>query len=258
MTIQKQIWTILSDELNIESKIITLKDQEHHYAFNVLRLKIEDTVEVTNCRGLKATGVIASINKKELKINILTINNQHKVLPEIHLWLAMPKLSTAEDVISMSSEMGVSQIHIFKSEKSFTKAPLKIEKAIQLSREATRISKSAFASEIYYYASMNEFYEKNESQKNSKQLILFCDESHIYEGKIQNSILKIMQKNFIPETKEICILVGPESSFSDKEREFILNNIPSLPVSLGPNLLKVPHAVASALGTVISFRNDLN
>ncbi len=258
MTIQKQCWTILSDELNIESENITLKDQEHHYACNVLRLKNNDSVEITNCYGLKATGIIVNVNKKELKIKILAINKHAAIQPVIHLWLAMPKLSTAEDVIAMSSEMGVSQIHIFKSEKSFTKSPLKMEKAIQLSREATRISKSAFASEIFYYASMNEFYEQNEVQKNSKQLILFCDESHIYEGKIQNSILKILQNNFTPETKEICILIGPESSFSNKERAFILNNIPSLPVSLGPNLLKVPNAVASALGTVISFRNDFS
>ena len=78
MTIQKQCWTILSDELNIESENITLKDQEHHYACNVLRLKNNDSVEITNCYGLKATGIIVNANKKELKIKILAINKRVK------------------------------------------------------------------------------------------------------------------------------------------------------------------------------------
>ena len=94
-------------------------------------------------------------------------------------------------------------------------------------------------------------------RKANKKIIIFCDESHIYEGKIKNSIYKEIQLNYKPEFDEICILIGPEASFSENERKFIQKNINCISVSLGNNILRVPNATCSALGVAINFLNDL-
>jgi 16S rRNA (uracil1498-N3)-methyltransferase len=256
MNIQKQTWTIISNDLESNSNLLTIKNDEHHYAFHVLRIKEGDKIEITNCQGLKAEGMVTFANKKELSIEIQKVHSYQKSKPEINLWLAMPKPTTLDEVIANSSEMGASHIHIFKSEKAASKAPLKIEKAKHLSDEATRISKSPFASRISYYDSLETFYNQHILASTSKKLVLFCDECHVYEGKIKNSIFKEIQSHFKKEMDEICILIGPEASFSNQEREFIQKNLNCIPVSLGSNILRVPNATASALGVAINFRND--
>ncbi|APJ04747.1 RsmE family RNA methyltransferase [Silvanigrella aquatica] len=257
MSIQKQQWTLISYDLNENNSSLTLKGDEHHYAYHVLRLKEEDKVEITNCHGLKAEGIVTLANKKELNLNINKATHFKKITPEISLWLAMPKPTTLDEVISNASEMGADNIHIFKSDKAASKAPLKLEKAKQLSFEATRISKSAYASEIFYYEGLDLFFNQHVKNSKTNKLVLFCDESHVYEGKIKNSIFKEIQKNFKNENDEICVLIGPEASFSEREREFIKNNLNCISVSLGNNILRVPNATASALGIVVNFRNDL-
>ncbi len=256
MSIQKQSWTIISNNLEKNSDFVSIKDDEYHYAFHVLRIKEGDKVEITNCQGLKAEGVVVSANKKDLSIHIQKVYSYQLPRPEINLWLAIPKPTTLDEVIANSSEMGASHIHIFKSDKAASKAPLKIEKARQLSNEATRISKSSYASKIFYYESLKNFYDQHILTSKSKKLVLFCDECHVYEGKIKNSIFTEIQSHFKKDIDEICILIGPEASFSEKEREFIQKNLNCVPVSLGNNILRVPNASASALGVAINFRND--
>ncbi|KAB8028131.1 RsmE family RNA methyltransferase [Fluviispira multicolorata] len=256
MSIQKQTWTLIQVDLCKNQTEIILKDEEHHYVFHVLRLKEGDSVELTNCNGLTAIGNIISINKKSITIEIKNYSEHKKNSPIIHLWLAYPKPATLEEVVASASELGADHIHIFKADKSAVKSAIKIEKITKISQEAVRISKSAYAANISCYNNLNEFYQKNIEQNERKRLILFCDESHVYEGKIKNSIYTIIREQYKNSTEEICILIGPEASFSDMERSFIYEKITTHAVSLGNNILRVPNAVISALGTVINFRND--
>lgn len=168
----------------------------------------------------------------------------------------MPKPATLEEVVTSASELGADNIFIFRSEKTPTKSPIKLEKLQRLSEEATRISKSAFASQIVFNESLYKLYEQYIYPSISKKIVLFCDESHVYEGKIKNSILTYLKKEFTNEIEKICILIGPEASFSNSERNFINEKISCYNVSLGSNILRVPNAATSALAIALSFKND--
>ena len=65
MSVQKQTWTFISYELNLNSSQVKLDNNEHHYAYNVLRIEVDNEVEVTNCNGLKALGIVETVNKKK-------------------------------------------------------------------------------------------------------------------------------------------------------------------------------------------------
>ncbi|MGY3802763.1 RsmE family RNA methyltransferase [Pigmentibacter ruber] len=257
MSIQKQLWTFISHELNLNSKTISLKENEHHYAFHVLRIAEADAVEVTNCKGIKAKGVVEKSSKKEVVIKIVEIIVEEISKPKVALILAYPKPATLEEVVSSASELGVNEIHIFKADKSATKAPIKLEKLKIVSDEAVRISKSSYSAELFAYENLTSVVEKLELKKNKENLILFCDESHVYEGKITNSILSKLNENFQNNMQNIYIIIGPEASFSDSERSILTNKVQAIPVSLGNNILRVPNAVLSALGVVLNYKNDL-
>ncbi|WGL61060.1 RsmE family RNA methyltransferase [Pigmentibacter sp. JX0631] len=257
MSIQKQLWTFISHELNLQTKTIQLNENEHHYAFHVLRISVGDAVEVTNCKGIKAKGIVEKSSKKEIIIKIIEVIKLDISKLKVALILAYPKPTTLEEVVSSASELGVNEIHIFKADRSATKAPIKLEKLKIVSDEAVRISKSSYSAEIFSYESLNSLAENLELKNSKENLILFCDESHVYEGKITNSILTKINKNFEKNTQNIYIVIGPEASFSDNERIILTKKIQAIPVSLGANILRVPNAALSALGVVLNYINDL-
>jgi 16S rRNA (uracil1498-N3)-methyltransferase len=249
MTIQKQTWTILCKEKNLnENEIICIDNEEFHYLSNVLRLKLEDKVEITNCHGEKGIGIISFINKKEAKIKIEKVEINHQEKPYIHLYLGLPKPSTLEETISSLSEMGLHELHIFRTEKCVSKAPIKLDKLKRISDEATRISKSSFSTKIFYYENIHELFN-NRKLYFEIGLNLFCDESHVHEKKIANSLLNVFQAKFNSQ-EYINLFVGPEASFSEKERDYIFKNLNCDPVSLGHNILRVPNAVYSAFSSI--------
>jgi 16S rRNA (uracil1498-N3)-methyltransferase len=264
MSLQKQAWTLIVPNHSLEEQgIIILSGDEHHYVANVLRLQNASVVHLTNCNGIKAVGKIQEINKKSTEIQIEQIEKFEIQTPKINLWLAMPKPSTLEEVVATASELGVNEIHIFKSEKCAFKSELKKDKLQRISDEAVRISKSAFSAKIFEHkdlkslmSSSSEVLSSSSEVLSSRGLtagsipIFFCDEAHIYENKITNSIFDMTKEKMNSHVKIMNILVGPEASFSDQERVFILEQDNVIPVSLGKNILRVPTAVTVAVGVL--------
>lgn len=255
MSTQKQKWTLLTNSKEfMDGGNILIREDEHHYLSNVLRLKCGEEVDIANGNGMVAQAKILSINKKETELIVSQVLLTAPQKPSLSLYLAMPKPSTLEEVVSAASELGVAEIHVFRSEKCMSKAPLKIEKLQRLSDEACRISKSAWSAKLYAYENLNECLTK---QQNAFQqgLNLFCDETHVYENKVTNSLRSCLDK-FGNKNETWNLIVGPEASFTESERSLILNLPDTQSVSLGSNILRVPNAVISALGTLIQFQMD--
>jgi RsmE family RNA methyltransferase len=252
MSIDKQLWSIiLPDTKFYPQSEILLKDDEFHYLSKVLRLNVNEEIEINNCSGFKAKAIIQSISKKEATIFISEVNEEKKQEPTIKLYLAMTKPSTLEEIVLSASEMGLAEMHIFRSDKCASKAPLKTDKLQKISHEATRISKSAYSTQLYFYDSLKELFEK-EKNNIENGFNLFCDENHVYEKTVSHGLLKTLQDKYF-QSKNIQYLVGPEASFSAQEREFILKYFNAHSVSLGPNILRVPTAVCSSLGVIFQF-----
>ncbi len=82
----------------------------------------------------------------------------------------------------------------------------------------------------------------------------FCDESPIYEGQSIHTLLNALWSQR-ESLSQVHLMIGPEASFSDCEREFIYQNIPCTAVSLGKNILQVPYAVCAAVGVATQLRS---
>lgn len=252
MTTEKQVWTIidLAGEFIPETEII-IEGDEFHYLANVLRLKVGDEIEINNCQGIKASAKVIMITKKEAKCLILQRYQMQKMYPEIHLYLALPKPSTLEEIVASVSEMGLDEIHIFRTAKCSSKAPVKLEKIQRIANEAVRISKSAYSAKVFSYENMSDFYKKRRTDLENG-LNLFCDESDFGANKIMNLLLEEFTQK-----KDIHLIIGPEASFSSVERDFIYKSFNCFPVLLGNNILRVPTAVYSALALALQARDYL-
>lgn len=246
MSIEKQMWTLLAPQGNlVQGSVVTLSQEELHYAFHVLRLKQNDPVCLTDCCGTQAHGTIEEISKKKGTVKVQTCQTNSQKKPLINLWLGMPKPSTLEEVVAVASELGVHEIHVFKTEKCAFKSDLKKEKLQRLSDEAVRISKSAFSAKIVEQPNLQRLL-----QTQSGSVVLFCDEAHVYDNKIQNSIFNALSSIDPTDIHTISLLVGPEASFSAAERQLILQHPSVVSVSLGSHILRVATAVVVGIGCV--------
>jgi RsmE family RNA methyltransferase len=251
----KQKWTLIDSQLSVQTSQVRFvaPHPEHHYAFFVLRLQPQTYVEMTNCCGVKAQGVILEANKKHLLIQVIEVFCAAPRTVCVQLWLALPKPSLLQEIVASSSECGVQEIHLFKGEKSLKTLCTTVEKLQKISNEASRVSKSAFAAQIFWYKNLEEFYIKF-IQKSIKNNIFtaFCDETLTYCP--SNTLYSVLQNQNTQTLNfhTLSALVGPEAGFSDKERCFIAQKMSFCTrVSLGPHILRVPHAVLSAVAVML-------
>ena len=64
-------------------------------------------------------------------------------------------------------------------------------------------------------------------------------------------------KKKILKKSPVCILIGPEGDFSEKERKLITSNEKTIPIRLAKNILRAETAAIVAT-TILSYKFDSN
>lgn len=247
MSFAKQTWRLFLKSAVAVGERAWLPEEEHHYAHHVLRLGVAERVEVGDGAGFVASAVIIRSDKKGTEVEIEEVVPEPTFPCPITLFLAQPKPSTLEEVVGLSAEMGVSNIVVFRSHRCQSKAPVRIEKLERTSREALRITKAARAPAVSYYddfTGLKLLFERMGP-------VFLCDESAEAPGSDFGSMLRNAKAEAIPR---LAILIGPEASFDVAERACFVE-WGARPVSLGPLILRVPTAVAYAVGAAMSQLN---
>jgi 16S rRNA (uracil1498-N3)-methyltransferase len=247
MSKQAQIWRIFSDFIPEAEELLGISENEHHYIKNVLRLRPGETVEICDGKGLIAK---ATFEQSEKQRSIFKISSRDSVSPlhnQVIVVVGTPKPSALDELVSLTSEIGVSEIHFVRTERSQNKQEIRTDRLSRLAREALRISKSAWEPQIV----LHEDLQKTKALAESATLFL-CDESPLYEGKgnILNHLASHLARSGI--AGRVVIFIGPEASFSDKERHFLKEDLGATPVSLGPNILRTPTAAVYAVAVALA------
>lgn len=244
MNILKQIWTLILYEQNLNiDDIFEIAGDEFHYLINVLRLKFNDSIAITNGIGTKGHAVIHAIHKKSCEIKISDTSYTAQRAKHIHLLLAQLKPTALEEAIFSASEIGVNSIHVFRSELVGSKQEIKREKLQKISNEAMRISKSAYSAKIFQHKNILDcMILLQTTHKNT--YFLFCDE---------NATQNILDIKMNPQFETICPIIGPEASFSSKEREILAKFDNCFPVTLGTHILRAQTAVICASFAALKY-----
>ncbi|MCA2961511.1 MAG: 16S rRNA (uracil(1498)-N(3))-methyltransferase [Silvanigrellales bacterium] len=248
MSSSKQTWRLFTTCAAAVGERVLLPGDEHHYAHHVLRLGVGERVEVGDHSGFVATAVITRCDKKGIEVEIEEILVERAFPCQVTLFLALPKPSTLEEVVGLAAEMGVSSLVVFRTQRCQSKAPVKVEKLERASQESLRISKAFRAPTLRVV----EDFGALQGLIASCGPAFLCDESSQRMGDDLGSALRGLPKE---SATNIALIVGPESSFEPWERErFLAWGAKS--VSLGPLVLRVPTAVAYALGVAMSHFNS--
>ena len=215
------------------------KDQMH-YVKDVMRLKVGDGLSVFNTQG-EWNATIEAYEKNGAIVKILDKTRNKDKNNEKNIWLAFSpiKQNPLNFLIQKGTELGVQRFVPILSERTIVKE-INIERIKKIIVEASEQSNRISVPEISKAESLKNFlsgFPKN-------GCLIFCD---INSDK--SDLKDILSKKI---EGPVCILIGPEGDFSEKERQLIIEKKEIYPLSLATNILRAETAAIAAV-TIVNY-----
>ncbi|MGD0780813.1 MAG: RsmE family RNA methyltransferase [Dehalococcoidales bacterium] len=233
----KNMHRFLVDRIQGNTAVLTDVAQLHHIR-DVLRLKINNKVIVFDGAGHEFTGIITSINKKQVALKVTPLQKQRNSRAALTIACAIPKGSHMDDIIDCLTQLGVARIIPMRTERVVVK--LDAAKSETRLKRWQKIAQSAAQqcqrNEIPIIAPLTDI----------KKVIV---DSRSFDLKLiphlsgERQLIKdvLSKKGY----KNIIVLIGPEGDFTPAEVEFALHN-GFIPISLGDTVLRVATAAIVA------------
>ena len=223
--------------------MIYIKEKQHHFLKNVLRIKVKDLITVFDGVTGEWLSEVISINRDNIVLQIK--KKISEIEKETDLWLIFSpiKLFRMNITIQKATELGVSQfIPCITQNTNQTK--------INMRNLNMNIVEAAEQSERLTLPKLNEVVNLNNLLRDfSKDRgLIFCNEK---DKNLPNIFNALENKSSI--FKKWAILIGPEGGFSETETKEILSISSTIPVSLGKRILRSDTATTVALFAVQSF-----
>ena len=233
------------DTLEINQNIY-LDDLAAHHALQVMRVKVKDQFIVFNGDGFNYKVEVISVQKKKLKINIISKDeNYSESQTKITLIQSLSTNEKMDWIIQKATELGVNKIVPIYSTRSIikldsTRADKKLIHWQQVLISACEQSGRSRIPQIYKPTNFIQALENPELNEKTLKLILAPNGQASLEslGPLNN--------------KEIILLIGPEGGFSEEELK-LANDYKFTSLKLGPRTLRTETAPLSIL-SIIQFK----
>ena len=209
-----------------------------------MRLKPGENISIFNSSG-EWNAKIESYQKEKAHIKILNkVRGQQRHRKELlykenekKIWLAFSpiKQNPLNFMIQKATELGIQKFIPLICERSIVRK-INIERFKKITVESCEQSNRLKLPIIENVVSLKNFINQN-------------DKIHIIFGDINTSNTVINIKN-LSNLDPVCILIGPEGDFTEKEREQILKMKKIQPLKINENILRSETAVISTLSIV--------
>ena len=217
--------------------MIYIKDKQHHFLKNVLRVKINDQINIFNGISGEWKTTIMSINKNNTVLRVEENIIKMKKSNDIWLIFAPIKQHRMSLAIQKATELGVSKIIPCITEYTNIRT-MNIknlyDNAIEAAEQSERLDVPSIEKQIDLKLLLSEW--------PSGRKLIYCDEKIKYGKSIIETLLSFKEHNY-----QWGVLIGPEGGFSDSEKELITQNKNVVVVSLGKRLLRSDTAITASL-----------
>jgi len=217
--------------------IVYIKDKQHHFLKNVIRLKVNDNLLTFDDKTGEWLCRVMSVNRDNIVIQILEKTRDFKKEPDIWLIFAPIKQHRLNITIQKATELGVSKLipcitdYTNNSNLNYKNLSLNI---IEAAEQCERLTLPVLEKQIKLTD-----YLLNHSKDRA---LIFCNESNQSGESMFSKIIKIKNK-----FKKWTLLIGPEGGFTEKEITEIEKQSNCFSVSLGSRILRSDTATTSAL-----------
>ena len=221
-----------------------LSNEQSHYIKNVMRLKPGDTISLFNSMNGEWSVKIVNHNKENTEFKVEKLIENKKL--ENDLWLAFSPIrkNYLDMMIQKTTELGIQKFIPILSERTIVKE-INIERLKKIIIEASEQSNRISVPEIKNLGTLKDFLNKFPNDGS----LIFCD-INCEKSDLKNILSKKKQR-------PVCILIGPEGDFSEKERQLIIERKEIFSLSLANNILRAETAAIAAV-TIVNYHLNFN
>lgn len=238
---------IKNDQVKDEYIDITGDDVNH--IKNVLRLKIDDCIQVCNSdTGNNYKAQIVSVEKSNIKCSIIEkLNSTVESNVYIHILQGLPKADKMELIIQKCTELGVQEITPVNMERSIVKLNPKDEtKKIQRWQKIAEVAaKQSGRDKITQINNIVRFKDIFNVLKDYDTFLV------AYEKEKENTLKKELIKLKEVTSPKIAVLIGPEGGIDDEEIKVLKMNNTKI-ITLGKRILRTETAPL-AISSIIQY-----
>lgn len=227
--------------------VVPTRDQTH-YLLNVMRLKQGDMVRVFNGRDGEWAARLDAVTKRSCLLALEEKTREQDALPDIWLLFAPVKRARIDFIVQKAVEMGAGRILPILTERTNV-ARVKGDRLAANAMEAAEQCGLLNVPEVTEPQSFTRLLDQWDELAPGRRII-FCDEAAAPGGAL--ALLTAAKQRPGP----LAILIGPEGGFAPAERERLLNRDDTLPISLGPRIMRADTAAIAALAAVQMVLGD--
>jgi len=213
---------------------LTLDKSQSHYLTKVMRINIGNNFSLFNQNG-EWEARITKITKGIVEFLIIKKIRSKDNDKEIWLAFAPIKINYLNFIIQKATELGVSKFTPILTERTIVRK-INEKRINKIIIEASEQSNRLKVPKLEEMLKLDNFLKLNQ-----KTNIIF--------GDLNTNNTKLHVKN----TEPLCILIGPEGDFTEKEREKILKLKNIIPLKINENILRAETAAISMI-SIIAFQ----
>ena len=217
--------------LNLKSK---LNNPQSHYLSKVMRIKIGENFSLFNKKG-EWLAKIEQISNGIVEFSISKQLRKSESSKEIWLAFSPIKSNYFSFMVQKATELGITKFIPIIFERSVVRK-INIDRLNKIIIEASEQSNRINIPLLEKPQNLEEFLSKNIKKIN----LIFTD---------LNSKNKKLEVNKL-DNKPLCIIVGPEGDFSEKEKDQISNFKEVKSIKINENILRSETAAISAISII--------
>ncbi len=216
---------------------VWLTGREAHHAAVVRRLRLGETVTLTDGLGRGVSGTVAGLDPRQVEVTVTEVLHQAPRRPLVTVVQALPKNDRAELAVDLMTEVGVDRIVPWQAARSIVKwSPDKVETARQkwltAAREASKQARRLSFPVIGELATTGQVAD----------LIIDSPMSLVMHERATTPLADCP----VAQAEECLIVIGPEGGLTDQEVG-LFTSCGALACSLGPTVLRTSTAGAVAV-----------
>lgn len=228
-----------------EGADIRLDGPHAHYLLKVMRIKHGDPVKLFDDRTGEYLAHASALGKRDLILAIEGKTRDREAVPDLWLCTAPVKKDRFNWIVEKATELGVARIVPVQTERTQTPG-LKPEKLRAHMIEAAEQCERTALPSLDPLTKLTALLESWPADRH----LFFADERIHATGEGS------FRKALVAHDGPAAILIGPEGGFSDAENAMIRALPRSVPVSLGPRILRADTAALAAVSLWMADRGD--
>jgi len=224
-----------------EGAEIVLEGGQAHYLARVMRVSPRDVVVLCDDMTGEWAALVSTMGKRDVTLTVKTRLREREAVPDFALCAALLKKSRFDQLLEKATELGVHRIQPVITRRSVADK-LNLERARAIVTEAAEQCARTALPELAEPVKLDTLL----AGWGVGRTLFFADE---LGGEAATQA-------FAQHSAPAALLIGPEGGFEDSEREAIRELDASVPVSLGPRILRAETAAIAATSLWMAIAGD--